>query len=335
MTTVDRPSDGSRVIHTEDDSIYLRYHDVAAPDLHRLYENAKRDQWNVTTDIDWEQPVNLDEGFVADELIDIYSSSFWNKMNSKEKAEMNRLFSAWRLSQLLHGEHGAVLVCGQLANVLPDADTKFFMATQVMDEARHNEFFQRYLTERVGQTYDQADTGRELFDFILADSRWYIKTIGLQLIGETFAVALFKMLADTAKDELLREGCKLILRDEARHMGFGMLSLPEQVAQMSAQELAEVEEFTVYFLRNTLTGGFPKEAYLDMGFNKTEIQEIRDLRKQKAQGNDFTMFRQLFKRDMHHTLVNNLYRCGILSENMKGRLEEDLRVNVAEHLAAD
>ncbi|HIN06712.1 MAG TPA: ferritin-like domain-containing protein [Dehalococcoidia bacterium] len=335
MTTVDRPSDGSRVIHTEDDSIYLRYHDVAAPDLHRLYENAKRDQWNVTTDIDWEQPVNLDEGFVADELIDIYSSSFWNKMNSKEKAEMNRLFSAWRLSQLLHGEHGAVLVCGQLANVLPDADTKFFMATQVMDEARHNEFFQRYLTERVGQTYDQADTGRELFDFILADSRWYIKTIGLQLIGETFAVALFKMLADTAKDELLREGCKLILRDEARHMGFGMLSLPEQVAQMSAQELAEVEEFTVYFLRNTLTGGFPKEAYLDMGFNKTEIQEIRDLRKQKAQGNDFTMFRQLFKRDMHHTLVNNLYRCGILSENMKGRLEEELRVNVAEHLAAD
>ena len=335
MTTVDRPSDGARVIHTEDDSIYLRYHDVAAPDLHRLYENAKRDQWNVTTDIDWEQPVNLDEGFVADELIDIYSSSFWNKMNSKEKAEMNRLFSAWRLSQLLHGEHGAVLVCGQLANVLPDADTKFFMATQVMDEARHNEFFQRYLTERVGQTYDQADTGRELFDFILADSRWYIKTIGLQLIGETFAVALFKMLADTAKDELLREGCKLILRDEARHMGFGMLSLPEQVAQMSAQELAEVEEFTVYFLRNTLTGGFPKEAYLDMGFNKTEIQEIRDLRKQKAQGNDFTMFRQLFKRDMHHTLVNNLYRCGILSENMKGRLEEELRVNVAEHLAAD
>ena len=335
MTTVDRPSDGSRVIHAENDSIYLRYHEVEAPDLHRLYENAKRDQWNVTTDIDWEQPVNLDEGFVADELIDIYSSSFWNKMNSKEKAEMNRLFSAWRLSQLLHGEHGAVLVCGQLANVLPDADTKFFMATQVMDEARHNEFFQRYLTERVGQTYDQADTGWELFDCDVAASRWNIKTIGLQLIGETFAVALFKMLADTAKDELLREGCKLILRDEARHMGFGMLSLPEQVAQMSAQEVAELEEFTVYFLRNTLTGGFPKEAYLDMGFNKTEIQEIRDLRKQKAQGNDFTMFRQLFKRDMHHTLVNNLYRCGILSENMKGRLEEELRVNVAEHLAAD
>ncbi len=327
--------EGSRVIHTEYESIYLRNHDVEAHDLHRLYENAKRDQWNVTTDIDWGQEVDLEQGFVADELIDIYGSSFWNKMNSKEKAEMNRLFSAWRLSQLFHGEHGAVLVCGQLANVLPSADTKFFMSTQVMDEARHNEFFQRYLTERVGKTYDQASTGRELFDYILSDPRWYVKTIGLQLIGETFAVALFKMLAETAKDQLLRDGCKLILRDEARHMGFGMLSLPQQVAEFTSQELADLEEFTVYFLRQTLTGGFPKEAYLDMGFNKAEIEEIRDLRMERAQNADVSLFRQLFKREMHSTLVNNLHRCGILSDTMKGRLEEELRVNVAEHLAAD
>ena len=143
--------EGSRVVHTEYESIFLRNHDVEAPDLHRLYENAKRDQWNASYDIEWGEDVDLEQGFIADELIDIYGSSFWNKMNSKEKAEMNRLFSAWRLSQLMHGEHGAVLVCGQLANVLPSADTKFFMSTQVMDEARHNEFFQRYLTERVGQ----------------------------------------------------------------------------------------------------------------------------------------------------------------------------------------
>ena len=327
--------EGSRTIHAETESIYLRHHDVEAPDLHRLYENAKRDQWNVSTDIDWSKKINLDDGFMADELIDIYDTTFWNKMNSKEKAEMNRLFSAWRLSQLMHGEHGAVLVCGQLANVLPDADTKFFMATQVMDEARHNEFFQRYMSERVGKTYDQAETGRELFDFILSDPRWYIKTIGLQLIGETFAVALFKMLADTAKDELLRYGCKKILLDEARHMGFGMLSLPELVAAMSPEERSEIEDFTVYFLRSTLSGGFPEEAYLDMGFNKTEIKEIRDLRKQKAvAGSDATVFRQLFKRDMHSTLVNNLHRCGILSETMKGKLEDELRVDVAAHLNA-
>ena len=91
----------------------------------------------------------------------------------------------------------------------------------------------------------------------------------------------------------------------------------------------------MYFLRQTLTGGFPKEAYLDMGFNKSEIEEIRDLRKERAQNADVSLFRQLFKREMHSTLVNNLHRCGILSDKMKGRLEEELRVDVAEHLAAD
>ena len=52
MAVVDSKPKGSRIIHAETDSVYLRYHDVEAPDLHRLYENAKRDQWNVTTDID-------------------------------------------------------------------------------------------------------------------------------------------------------------------------------------------------------------------------------------------------------------------------------------------
>ena len=322
----------SHIIHSEYDTVFLHGHDVEQADMRRLYENAKRDQWNASKDIDWSKPADAEQGFVADELIDIYDTEYWHKMSPREQAEMNRLFSAWRLSQLFHGEHAAVLVCSQLTNVLPDADSKFFMATQVMDEARHTEFFQRYLTGRVGKVYSQSETGQGLFDFILQDPRWYIKTIGLQLVGETFAVALFKMLAETAKDEVLRYGCQLILRDEARHMGFGMLSLPEQVREMDSKEREEVEEFTVYFLRNTLTGGFPKEAYLDMGFTNAQIDDIRQLRRDRAQSSDYVVFRRMFKREMHSTLVNNLYRCGVLSASMRARLEEELRVDVAEHL---
>ena len=332
---MDNAADTAHIVHSEYDTVFLHDHEVEHPDMRRLYENAKRDQWNASKDIDWAQPVDLEQGFMADELIDIYDTEYWHKMSPTERAEMNRLFSAWRLSQLMHGEHAAVLVCSQLANVLPDADSKFFMSTQVMDEARHLEFFQRYLGDRVGKIYPQADTGTELFDFILQDPRWYIKTIGLQLVGETFAVSLFKMLADTAKEDLLRYGCRLILRDESRHMGFGMLSLPEMVQQMDEKERQEVEEFTVYFLRNTLTGGFPREAYLDMGFNNSDIENIRNLRRERAQNSDFALFRQLFKREMHSTLVNNLHRCGVLSATMRQRLEEELRVNVAEHLAND
>ena len=104
---------------------------------------------------------------------------------------------------------------------------------------------------------------------------------------------------------------------------------------MDAQERLEMEEFTIYFLRNTRTGGFTKEVYLDMGFNKAEIAEIRELRKEKTQTAYFAMFRSLVKKEMHSTLVNNLHRCEVLSETMKTKLKQELRVNMVEHLSAD
>src|SRR5204862_475509 len=84
--------------------------------------------------------------------------------------------------------------CSQLVDVVEGADHKFFQATQVMDEARHNEVLDRYLTERLGIRYGMPKNERDLFDSILTESRWYLKTIALQLVAETFAVALFKMM---------------------------------------------------------------------------------------------------------------------------------------------
>ena len=40
-------------IPTSFDITFQRYYAVEAPDLRRLYENAKRDQWNASTDVDW------------------------------------------------------------------------------------------------------------------------------------------------------------------------------------------------------------------------------------------------------------------------------------------
>ncbi len=92
-----------------------------------------------------------------------------------------------------------------------------------------------------------------------------------------------------------------------------------------------MEEFTVYFLRDTLTGGFPREAYLDMGLSNSDIDNMRNLRRERAHNSAFVLFRPLCKRERHSTLVNNLHRCGVLSQTMRQRLEEDRRVHVAGH----
>jgi rubrerythrin len=302
---------------------YFRHlYDGDQPEMRRLYEQAKRDQWNAATDIDWGRPLEGDGGLIADDLVDVHNTRFWKLLSEQQRVELNRRVSQWRLSTLVHGEHGAMLVCSQMVENVQGQDAKLFQATQVVDEARHNEVLQRYLALRLdGQTYPLAGNVKEIFDTLLGTSSWYLKTIGLQLVAETFAVSLFRMLAETSKDEVLRQVCGRILQDEARHMGFGMLSLPAVVEGASEAERHEMEDFAVWALVRTLTGIFPLPAYEEMGFSQADIAEIKRLRRERAAGGDETAFRKFFRRDLHSALVRNLQKIGLLTPRAAPRLE--------------
>ena len=293
----------------------------AEADIRRLYENAKRDQWNAARDIPWSTPPPSDGRAIADELIDIYGSALWDRLPEAERVQLNRRIAAWRLSALMHGEQGALLATSQLVDIVKGADAKFFQATQVMDEARHNEVLDRYITERLdNRKYPIPANARDVFDSILGESRWYVKTIGLQLVAETFAVALFKMMAESARDPVLEAVCRRILQDESRHMGFGMLALPEVIREASPAEHREMEDFTCMAIEKVLTGFFPVDAYRDMGFSPAQIREVQTYRRDVAARNDYAVFRKYFKRDMHAAMVSNLARIGLLTERVRPRL---------------
>src|SRR5438309_10544936 len=104
---------------------------VSEADMRRLYENAKRDQWNAARDIPWSTPPPSDGRAIADELIDIYGSALWDRLPEAERVQLNRRIAAWRLSALMHGAAGALLARGQLVDIVKGADAKFFQATQV------------------------------------------------------------------------------------------------------------------------------------------------------------------------------------------------------------
>ncbi|HVA81290.1 MAG TPA: ferritin-like domain-containing protein [Candidatus Binataceae bacterium] len=320
-------SETSERIASTLETVYQRSYGSEAPDLRRLYENAKRDQWNAARDIDWTRPVDYEAGIFADELIDGYGTSALARLDRKHMAQLNLEFSSWRLSQLLHGEEGAMLACSQLVDMVPSNDGKFFLATQVVDEARHTEVLSRYLLDKCGgRIYPITGNIKSLFDYILGHGKWFVKTVGLQLLAETFAVALFRMLGETAKDPLLREICKRILADESRHMGFSVLSLPEAIASLNAGDMRELEEFTRDAIHLVLSGQFPSEAYEAVGMNAAEIGEVKRARKEVARGNDYTVFRKLFKREMHTTVVANLHKVGLLNDRTSAMLR-DIGIN--------
>jgi hypothetical protein len=310
-----------RVISGSIDTVFEFDYSVQAEDMRSLYEKAKRDQWNATRDIAWATPETDDGRVLADELIDIHGSPLWEKLSERDRVELNRRITAWRLSVLVYGEQGAMLACSQLVDIVPGTDEKFFQATQVMDEARHNEVLERYIQTRLGGLhYPMPENERFLFDAILTDPRWYIKTIALQLVAETFAVSMFKMMAEAAVDPVLGEVCRRILLDESRHMGFGMLALPKIVREATEGERREMEDFTCLAVEKVLTGFFPLEAYQDLGFSPAQIQEVRTYRRDAASRNDYAAYRKYFRRDMHTAMVNNLARINLLTERVRPRL---------------
>ena len=100
-----------------------------------------------------------------------------------------------------------------------------------------------------------------------------------------------------------------------------MLSLPALVAQASEAEHHEMEDFAVWALSRTLGGTFPLAAYQDMGFGKSELDEIKQFRRQRAAGGEETAFRKYFRRDLHDGLVRNLRKVGLITARITPNLE--------------
>ncbi len=115
-------------------------------------------------------------------------------------------------------------------------------------------------------------------------------------MAETFAVALFKMMSESARDPVLGTICKRILQDESRHMGFGMLALPRVVNEASADRAAGARGLHVLRAGEDLTGFFPLEAYQDAGFSPRQIDEAKRYRRETAASNDYAPFRKYFKK---------------------------------------
>ena len=80
---------------------FAQEYGVSEADLRRLYENAKRDQWNASRDIPWSAAPTDDGRVIADELIDIYGSTLWDRLPEADRVSLNRHIAAWRISVLM------------------------------------------------------------------------------------------------------------------------------------------------------------------------------------------------------------------------------------------
>jgi P-aminobenzoate N-oxygenase AurF len=242
-----------------------------------LYQRGKDKQWDATKRIEWDLPVdptNIME--TPDEFVPIYGSRQWEILNEKERDELGHHLGAWLFSQFLHGEQGAMTVAARIVESVPDMDSKFYAATQTMDEARHVELYSRFLREKVGLYYPMnSDLGKLLAES-LNDSRWDLPYLGMQVLIEGLALAAFGVHRDMAQNALVKQLLAYVMQDEARHVAFGRLALRDYYRELTAGERAEREEFVVegcYLMRNRFRA---QEVWERMGFDVAECLEFTE-----------------------------------------------------------
>jgi hypothetical protein len=218
-----------------------------APRMLSLYDRAKGAQWNASTDVDWSVEVPFGAPLADDSRYSI--ASFEASPMARRGRRMWDIFrwelQAWMVSQFLHGEQGAMVAAARLAEMAPDLESKSCAAIQVADEARHVEVFSRYLHEKLRTVYPVSAALESLLMDILGDARWDITAVGMQIIVEALAMAAFRLADRTFHDDLIKEITRLVARDEARHVSFGVLSLEGVYREMNRAELADREEMVL------------------------------------------------------------------------------------------
>ena len=285
---------------------------IADNRLKKLYELGKKLNWDGSIDLDWGTHIAKDEYPIKAELLARMEGPL-SMLPDDQKLEYLRHDQAWALSQFLHGEQGALLVASQLVSCAPTYQAKLYAASQTFDEARHVEVFNRYIQQVHGMEYPINKNLKSLLDKILTDPRWDLKFIGMQIIIEGLALAAFQTMKETSNCPLLRQLVHYVIRDEARHVTFGVNYLEEFLQTLSEEELEERAMFcfeACVVMRDRIMNTELPAKY----FNMPE-DEIREMIANDQTNDEFRNL--LFTR-----ILPNLKRIGLLTDKVKPLYDE-------------
>ncbi len=289
------------------DAIFTWDYERSRPALVKLYEKAKKSQWNAN-DLPWEIEVDQEKvarenqnqnGFNRDRD---WSDTPFKGWGDKEWIQFGMESQNWTLSQFMHGEQGALICTAQIVETVPWIDAKYYAATQVMDEARHVEVFARYLDTKLSGHYPINAHLKMLLDDIIADSRWDMTYLGMQIMVEGLALAAFGFLHQMTTEQLLKKLLRYVMSDEARHVAFGVLSLQEYYQGLGNAEIRERQEFAFEAAVRMRDRFLQQETWERMGI------DVKEAVKAMKESDD----RPIFQAMLFSRIVPNCKKLGLL-----------------------
>jgi len=175
-------------------------------------------------------------------------------------------------SVLLWGELAAWSISADLALKLDDTPAKMAASSQVFDEARHFYVLREYLWRSGVPIKRLGGWSRRLLVELLETENLLYKVVGMQLLVESTAVVIFKAVADAKIEPVLSDLLYYFERDEARHVGLGVLALPDVLEGLSDREALALWWFQTKMQFEMIAGGMTlRHAFAALGVDQGEM----------------------------------------------------------------
>jgi hypothetical protein len=172
-----------------------------------LYDEAVTRQWNSVTDVPWHKLQKLPD--------DIEKAVCQMCTNFTEVEFVAGDMPAKWLCHINHDFH----------------EVKLFLATQIMDEARHMDVFRKRALANGGGLLMASPGNEALLAAILQAPNYTTASALMHIFGEGFILTLFRAGEFLAPTEVEKTIFRLCMQDEARHVAYGVKHLQYFVAR--------------------------------------------------------------------------------------------------------
>ena len=197
-------------------------------------------------------------------------------LDEDRKIRLANEVQRWNLSNILHGEQGALSLSASLCDILLDPGAQEYAANQAREEARHVAAFGRCIAVRWGTPYPVGQLLGDFLSDIVRTPLVYKKLIGMQMLLEGLAMGAFANLHAHTRDPLLRRLVQLVMTDEAFHHKFGKIWADRTLPKLSREEHERVEDWTAQVFETLLfnLSSLAQRAYFYYAF----VLDVRKLR---------------------------------------------------------
>ena len=180
----------------------------------QLYAAAAASQWDPATAVNWPAPV--DSGPAGGGPVD--GGPVGRVPDEVERAVVQLM------TYLVENEQAALIIPARLLSQLHPhyREVMQLLASQAADEARHVEVFTRRALLSGGPLGTSSAGGRASLQTLLDEPDFTTASFLLSVLGEGTFLDLLRFISDHAPDQVTADVTRLAVRDEARHVAFGV-----------------------------------------------------------------------------------------------------------------